>query len=112
MASGDKIGHNRKRSEEKRDDEELGKIWAESDDMVDIGYGSWVSGTYLGGGRFFGLTLYCYALTWIFFEVMPEEDEDAAIVYVYSMEDALREAGYITIHADECYGVAYKEKEE
>lgn len=43
------------------------------------------------------------------FDVMPGEDEDAVIVYVYSMEDGLREAGYTTIHADECYGVAYKE---
>ncbi|MGN0168274.1 MAG: ArnT family glycosyltransferase [Acetatifactor sp.] len=46
------------------------------------------------------------------FNTMPEEGEDAAIVYVYAQEDGLRSAGYTTIHADECYGVAYKEKEK
>lgn len=46
------------------------------------------------------------------FDEMPAEDEDAAVVYVYSMEAGLQEAGYTTFHADECYGVAYKEREE
>lgn len=42
------------------------------------------------------------------FDKMPEQDEDGVIVYYYLMEKELLDKGYQVIHADNCYGVAYK----
>jgi len=45
----------------------------------------------------------------------PEEEEQrekdtTVYVYPYAAEDAYRERGYVTVHADACYGVAYREE--
>ena len=38
-----------------------------------------------------------------------EEDRPEVFVYPYMMEAVFREAGYVTEHVTECYGVAYRE---
>ena len=48
----------------------------------------------------------------------PEDEEERkkdAVVYVYlrganGMEESFREKGYVTVPADACYGVAYRQE--
>lgn len=45
----------------------------------------------------------------------PEEEEQmerdtVVYVYPYSLEEEFRKHGYVTVHADACYGVAYREE--
>lgn len=42
---------------------------------------------------------------------MAEMEKDEVVyVYPYGMEEGFRERGYVTVHADACYGVAYREE--
>ncbi len=44
-----------------------------------------------------------------YFDEMPEDRaENMVFVYPYLMEETFREAGYVTEHVTECYGVAYR----
>ena len=51
-------------------------------------------------------------------DVEQMKKDTVVYVYPYGMEEDFREHGYVTIHADACYGVAYraeiygKQKEE
>lgn len=38
------------------------------------------------------------------------ECDPVVYVYPYSLEESFREHGYVTVHADACYGVAYREE--
>ncbi len=46
---------------------------------------------------------------------IPEDEgqmecDPVVYVYPYSLEESFREHGYVTVHADACYGVAYREE--
>ena len=42
-------------------------------------------------------------------EISAKEDRTMVFVFPYMMEDVFQEAGYVTEHVTECYGVAYRE---